>query len=429
MIRKTAALLPLLISACHPYPPPALTPATQPAPDTAARTALGVPVAADEQRAPLTILISIDGLGANRLGQGLTPNLDALAAGGVKGSLRPSFPSNTFPNHVTLVTGVRPERHGVIDQRMRDPARPGVTFRNFDPAVNRDPFWWNDVEPIWLDAEAAGIRSGVMYWTGADVVLRDGAINGGRPTIWWPFDPNITAAQRTDTLLDWLRRPDRPQLLMLYFDDVDRAAHGQGYGSAEEVAAIQRADAQVGRVVSALRTMGQAANLVVVSDHGMAPVPAAQLRPRSEIVDEAIMESLSEGPTLSIYPKPGHEAAVAARLKSPPAHLTCWAKAEIPARYRYRDNPRVPPYFCMADVGWSWPEKPRSFTKGEHGYDPDRPELAATFIANGPAFRVGTTLPKVDNVAVYPLLRTLLGLPPKPGIDGDPATLAPALKR
>ena len=285
------------------------------------------------------------------------------------------------------------------------------------------------VEPIWLDAEAAGIRTGVMYWAGSDV-----AIGGRRPSIWWPFDSNITASQRTDTLLDWLRRSPgtqdrgRPGFFMIYFDDVDRAGHGRGYGSPEEADAIRRVDAQVGRIVAALRETGEAANLVVVSDHGLAPVPRARLRPRAEIVDDAIMESLSEGPTLAIYPRPGREAAVAARLRTPPPHLTCWAKADIPARFRYRDNPRVPPYLCMADIGWSWPEKPRDMTKGEHGHDPDRAELAATFVAGGPAFKVGRTLPRVDNVAVYPLLRTLLGLPPKPGIDGDPAMLAPALK-
>jgi predicted AlkP superfamily pyrophosphatase or phosphodiesterase len=425
-MHRLAVLLPLLLSGCYAYPPPALTPATQPAPGGTGYVAEPAQGATVEQRAPVTILVSIDGLGANRLGQGVTPQLDALATAGVSGSMRPSFPSNTFPNHVTLVTGVRPDRHGVVDQRMRDPAKPGVTFRNSDPLTNRDPFWWKDVAPIWLDAEAAGIRTGVMYWTGADV-----PINGKRPSIWWPFDPNVTAEQRTDTVIDWVRRPagTRPQLLMLYFDDVDRASHNLGYGSPEELAAIRRVDGQVGRLVAALRDIGQPANLVIVSDHGMAPVPASQLRPRSEIVDDAIMESLSEGPTLSIYPRPGQEAAVAARLKSPPPHLTCWAKADIPARYRYRDNSRIPPFFCMADVGWSWPENPRGFTKGEHGYDPDAPEVAATFIGAGPAFRSGRRIGKFDNVAVYPLLRTLLGLPVKPGIDGDPRTLAPALRR
>lgn len=412
-MRILALLSALALSACaYPYTPPALAPVSQPAgPATGA-------LAATEQRAPVTILVSIDGLGADRLGKGLTPRLDALAAAGVAGSMRPSFPATTFPNHVTLVTGLRPDRHGIVDQRMRDPARPGVTFQNSDPLTNRDPFWWNGIDPIWLQAERAGIGTGAMYWVGADV-----AINGQRPSIWWPFDNNVTSAQRTDTLLDWLRRPEgRPQFLLLYFDVVDRAAHNIGYDAPETRAAIAEADAEVGRLVDGLAAMRQPANLLVVSDHGMAAVPPGHIRPRSDLVDPAIMDAISEGPLIDIHPKPGREAEVAAKLARPPAHVTCWAKDRLPPRFRYGTHPRVAPFLCMANVGWSFPIAPKGFTKGEHGYDPDAPEVAAVFIATGPAFRARTRLPRFDNVAVYPLLRDLLGLPPQPGVDG---TIAP----
>ena len=412
-MRKTlATLAALALGACaYPYTPPALPPVTQPA-----GPASGT-LAAAEQRDPVTILVSIDGLGANRLGKGLTPHLDALAAGGVSGSMRPSFPSNTFPNHMTLVTGVRPDRHGIVDQKMRDPSRPGVTFKNTDPLTNRDPFWWSQAKPIWLDAERAGIRTGTLYWVGSDV-----AIEGKRASIWWPFDSAITSAQRVDTVLDWLRRPaDRPKLVLLYFDVVDRASHNQGYDSPEERAAIGEADAEVGRLADTLAAMRQPANLLVVSDHGMAAVLPEHIRPLSEVVDPAIMESITEGPLLDIYPKLGHEAEAAARLARPPAHLTCWPRAKLPARFRYGANPRVAPFLCMADVGWSWPEKPKAYTKGEHGYDPDAPEVAATFIATGPAFARGRRLARFDNVDLYPLLRDLIGLPPAVGVDGSDA--------
>lgn len=409
----TLALLPLFLSACYPWTPPALSPVTLPA--GPARGSVAAPVRQSALRTPVTIVVSVDGLGVNRLGTGLTPRLDALAAAGVSGSMRPSFPTTTFANHVTLATGVRPARHGIVDQRMRDPARPGVTFRNSDPLTNRDPFWWSAVEPIWLDAEQAGIRTGIMYWVGSDVAIR-----GRRPTLWWPFDTNITPTQRVDTVLDWLRRPNgRPQFLMLYFDAVDRAGHNQGYGSPEELAAITDTDAQIGRLIDGLRELGQPANLLVVSDHGMAAVPAEHIRPLSDLIDPAIMEAISEGPLIDIYPKPGQDAAVAARLKTPPPHLTCWARQDIPARFRYSGNPRIAPFMCMADVGWSYPEKPTGRAKGEHGYDPDAPEVASMFIADGPAFRGGRRMPRFDNVDFYPLLRTLLGLPPKPGVDGD----------
>ena len=411
----------LALSACATWSPSASGPVavsvqgeTAPARVTAATV---------EARAAVTIVVSIDGLGANRLGTGLTPRLDALAAKGVSGSMQPSFPATTFANHITLATGVRPARHGIVDQRMRDPARPGVTFRNSDPLTNRDPFWWGGVDPIWVDAEQAGIRTGILYWVGADVAMR-----GGRPSLWWPFDTNISPGQRVDTVLDWLRRPSaRPQLVMLYFDAVDKAAHNLGYGSPEELAAIRDTDAQVGRLIDGLKALGQPANLLVVSDHGMAAVPPDHLRPLSELIDPAIMEAISEGPLIDIYPKPGQEAAVAARLKTPPPHLTCWARQDIPARFHYSGNPRIPPFLCMADVGWSYPEKPRAFTKGDHGYDPSAPEVAAIFIAEGPAFRPGRLM-KFDNVDFAPLLRLLIGLPANPALDGDARRFAPILR-
>lgn len=413
----------LLLSACgFPYTPPAL-PAIATAPSALpVGAAAGAPVTPSS---PVTILVSIDGLGANRLGKGLTPRIDALAATGVSGAMRPSYPSNTFPNHITLVTGLRPDRHGIVDQRMRDPARPGVTFRNTDPLTNRDPFWWGQLDPIWLQAERAGIRTGTLFWVGSDVAIR-----GRHASMWWPFDSAIGGDRRVDTVLDWLRRPDatRPSFVLLYFDAVDRAAHNQGYDSSEERAAITATDAQIGRLVDTLAAMRQPANLLVVSDHGMAPVPPEHIRPRSEVIDPAIMEAISEGPLLDIFPKPGMDAQVAAKLVRPPAHLTCWSRATIPARFRYGRNPRVPPFLCQADVGWSWPENPKGFTKGEHGYDNAEPAIRATFVANGPAFKAGKRLGVFDNVDVYPLLRELIGLPPATGVDGDAARFVPVLK-
>ena len=65
---------------------------------------------------PLTVLVSIDGFRPDYLDRGVTPTLSALAARGVRAAMRPSFPSKTFPNHYTLVTGLRPDRNGIVDK-------------------------------------------------------------------------------------------------------------------------------------------------------------------------------------------------------------------------------------------------------------------------------------------------------------------------
>src|SRR5271170_2951196 len=74
------------------------------------------------QNPPLVILVSIDGFRADYLDRGLTPNIAALAAAGVRAqSTRPAFPSITFPNHITLVTGLYPDHHGIVNNQMEDP--------------------------------------------------------------------------------------------------------------------------------------------------------------------------------------------------------------------------------------------------------------------------------------------------------------------
>ena len=77
-------------------------------------TGEAVASAAIEQRDPVTILIAIDGFHPSYLDRGLTPTLSRLAADGVTAPMRPSFPSKTFPNHWTLVTGLVPDHHGIF---------------------------------------------------------------------------------------------------------------------------------------------------------------------------------------------------------------------------------------------------------------------------------------------------------------------------
>ncbi|NCU11091.1 MAG: alkaline phosphatase family protein, partial [Sphingomonadaceae bacterium] len=178
----------------------------------------------------IVILIGIDGFRPDYLDRGVTPHLSALASGGISGPMRPSFPTKTFPNHWTLVTGVVPDRHGIVGNRMEDPARPGELFS----MANEDPFWWSAAEPIWVMAERAGIRTATMFWPGSNVgwggtrARPNATTEGGiRPADWQSFNQAVNNTQRVNAVLDWLRRPPaiRPRLVTLYFDTVDTAGH------------------------------------------------------------------------------------------------------------------------------------------------------------------------------------------------------------
>ena len=396
----------------------------------------GAATARAEVRAPVTILISIDGFRPDYLRRGHSPRLDALADGGVSAAMRPSFPTKTFPNHWTIVTGLRPDRHGIVANRMEDPARPGEVFtmRSFDP------FWWNAAPPIWVDAERAGIPTATMFWPGAEVAWggaraagrRDEVAGGTRPGQWRPFDQNVHEMRRVNRVIDWLRQPAtaRPRLVTLYFDRVDTAGHHYGPRDPRTATAVARVDRAIGRLVDRLHALGQPANLVIIADHGMAETSPDRVIALDRIADPSDYRIVESGPYAALVPRPGREAALAAALLRPRPHLQCWRREAMPARFHYGANPRVPPFLCLAAPGWLILSGLDAITsdRGAHGYDPEAPDMAALFIAHGPAFRRGMRLPAFDNVHVYPLLARLLGLPGQPG-DGDPGVLAPALAR
>lgn len=406
----------LMLAGCATPAPP-----TPRAPDPAAAPH------ATPSRQPVTILVSIDGFREDYLRRGASPTLVQLAAGGVTAVMHPSFPTKTFPNHWTLVTGLRPDRHGIVGNRMESPERKAP----FTMATD-DPWWWNGATPIWVDAEKADLRTAIMFWPGANVAIGelqgdDGQkqVQGTRPSDWMQYHQAITDVQRVNTVLDWLRRPPeiRPKFVTVYFDEVDTAGHEYGPDSAETAQAVARVDGAIRALLAGLKDLGQPANLVVVADHGMAATRSEHTIALDQLVDPKLYHLVETGPFASLAPLPGMDAQVERALLAPHEHMQCWRKADIPARFHYGTNPRIPPLLCLAEPGWlvlaSAPRKPA--IGGNHGYDNMAPEMNSLFIANGPAFATGHVLPDFENVEVYPLLRQLLGLPPASGVDGDGA--------
>lgn len=364
-----------------------------------------------------TILISIDGFRADYLDRGITPNLSRLAQLGVSAPMTPSFPTKTFPNHYTLVTGLRPDRHGIVSNNMLDPRRPGVTFSLGNAAQALDPFWWDEAEPLWITAERAGVRTATMFWPGSEV-----AIHGLRPSDWQRFDQNVTNRQRVNTVLDWLRRPAdiRPAFVTLYFDTLDTAGHRFGPDSAEVDAAIAEVDAEIGVLLEGLAEMGRPANIVAVADHGMRATDETRVIQLDEILDPALYLLVDAGPFAAIEPAAGTDRIVHDALLRPQPQMQCWEREDIPARYAYGSNPRVAAILCLAEPGWSVISGTPTYpvTGGSHGWDQADPQMQALFVAAGPGIDAGADLPRLDNIDVYALLAALIGVEPLAN-DGD----------
>jgi predicted AlkP superfamily pyrophosphatase or phosphodiesterase len=363
---------------------------------------------------PVTVLISIDGFRADYLDRGVTPVLSGMAADGARGSMRPAFPVKTFPNHYSLVTGLYPDQHGVVDNTMEEPAMPGVTFRMSNTAAVRDGRWWDGAEPIWVTAERAGIKTGTMFWPGSEAEIRS-----GRPSYVMPFNQAMPSTARADQVLAWLDQPPdrRPGFVTLYFDVVDTAGHNFGPDAPETNAALVEVDAALGQVMAGLKARGQAANVIVVADHGMTAVSPDRRVYLDDLIDRSAIRVLSGGAFVTVAPVEGREAEVSRALVGRHSHATCWERGDMPARFRYGRNPRVAPIICLPDAGWTLSTRdfrPTRPEKGAHGFDPSEPDMTAIFVAKGPAFRQGVNLGRFEIVDVYPLLARLVGAPARP---------------
>ena len=359
------------------------------------------------------ILIGVDGFRADYLERGLTPNLSRLAAEGVtaEGGMRPSYPTVTYPNFYTLVTGLHPDRHGLVYNTMTDPELPGRTFHLGDRAEVMDGVWWEDGEPVWVTAERAGHVTAAVFWPGSEARIR-----GMRPTYWLPFDQSLTSRQRVNLLLGWfnLAEAERPDFAALYFDIVDTQGHRFGPDSPELEAAVAEVDAAVGRLVEGLAARGIEADLVVVADHGMAAISPERIVWLDDLVAAEALAEIGHGSVATVIATPGREAEVSEALGGAHPHLDCWRREDVPARYAYGRHRRVAPLICQAEVGWTIGVRgrtdPARVTGGAHGYDNQTPEMQAMFIGHGPSFWPGARLTGLDSVDVQPLLGRLLGL-------------------
>jgi len=374
----------------------------------------------------LLILVSIDGLRFDYLTHGRTPTLTGLAGEGVSAAMRPSFPSLTFPNHYTLVTGLRPDRHGIVDNVMDDPVLGHFTMKN-----STDPRWWNGGKPLWITADDQGLKTATLFWPGSDREIR-----GHRPDHWMAYDMAFGPDQRVDQVLAWLDLPEgeRPSFVTLYFDAVDEAGHHDGPLSAGLDEALAATDAAVARLVEGLKARGlyPRTNLIVTADHGMADVSAERLIYLDDAVPAAAIRLVTSGTNAGLSIAPGAPKGTLDKLLTLRGHVRCYRKGDLPKDLHYGHNRRVPPVFCLAEPGWfiTTYDKQNAqkgpFEKGAHGYRPDTPEMAAAFVAEGPAFKRGVALAPFDNVDVEPLMADLLGLKAPKG-DGSAQVFRPAL--
>lgn len=372
------------------------------------------------------VVLSVDGFRSDYDDRAHTPTLDSLGRVGVRSTFRPSFPSNTFPNHYTMATGLHPDHHGLINNSFYAPDLDSIYTIGNRNAVSNPDFYGG--EPIWNTAERQGVRTASFFWVGSET-----AVNGRQPSTWKAFDSSVPFIDRADSVISWLQRPEenRPHLIMWYYEEPDAIGH---YASPDSSATLDKVE-EIDRVLNHFFTNARKLDIfdqidfIVLSDHGMATYYPENYINLSDYLPRDSFEYVFDGTPTFLYPKPGYKEKAYELLQAVP-RVTVWKKEEIPAKYVYGKNTRIGDLIVLPDIGTYVQFRPKSrpFYGGGHGYDNFAKEMEAIFYAAGPSFKKNVEVPTMANVNLHLIIARLLGIEPAPN-DGEDAVVDQLLKK
>ena len=384
------------------------------------------PNTAEQQQKHYVVMVSLDGFRydyAKKYGAKHILEIARKGASAPDGMI-PSYPSLTFPNHYTLVTGLYPEHHGIVANNFYDPDRK-ETYSYHDPKTSGDGSWYGGV-PLWSLAEKQGMRSACLFWPGSEA-----EIAGKRPSYYLHFDNKIDENKRIDQVIAWLNLPaeQRPHFVTLYYSNVDHAGHEYGPGSPQVAEATKHVDELIGRLEEKLDGLHLPIDLIVVADHGMERAQGDWIT-----LDRYVSLEGIEIVGSMLYPPTEADAVrIYKKLRAADAGFLVYRRDKVPAELHYNSNPREGdpvviakgPYLIRATAP---PASARVENPlGEHGYNPyEMTAMRAIFFAEGPDIRPGVTVKPFENVNVFPVVVKILGLE-SPKVDGSLNVLSPIL--
>jgi len=380
------------------------------------------------------------------------PNLLELVKVGASADLVESvYPTTTYPAHATLVTGVPPREHGIYSH-----------LASLDPTEKARPWCWFAralrVPALWDVARATGRKTAAVSWP----VSAGGAIDYNIPEIWDPAMPDphrdfttparhstpglfqevmkvlqpILGSATPDRLRSegalYLWRRFRPDLLLVHLVHYDQLAHKFGPTSPQALAAIECADDEVGRFLEAI-SENEATTLVVLSDHGFAPVEK-EVAPLSVLVEEGLFDreaggtpklaklgAIHAGGSFAVYWLEEPSASERASLRRAVKRLVEARTVEEVVDRARLDSLSADPdaelsldaakgvYFSDRFQGPLVRDSVKD--RGTHGQLPTRPGLEASFLMAGPQVSPGQNLACFALTQVAPTLARWLGLP------------------
>lgn len=371
------------------------------------------------------VLVSLDGCRWDYPSIHGMKNINSIGKEGVHGIMKPSYPSSTFPNHYTIATGLVPDHHGIINNKFWDQTH-NATYAISDSATRNNPLYYGG-EPIWITAQKQHIKTASIYWIGSDI-----AIQATLPTYYkvWADEPRLSFNERVDEVIRLLEKEDkdRPQLIMVYFEEPDGTGHHHGPVSVETKRMAQQVDQLMGELWQRIKKLqiGDKVNLIILSDHGMTDISDKRFYNVDKYIKPEWVYNISGATPTNIYTRPGCRDSVVNALSNL-ENITVWKREDVPARFQYGENKNCGDVIVAPTLGWQFSDTPRHL-KGAHGYDPEEKDMQVLFRAIGPNFKKSYKMKNpFPNVDIYPLLCYLLQISPAKN-DGNIKDILPMLK-
>ena len=374
---------------------------------------------------PYVVLVSIDGFRYDYPQMYEAPNLLSFDASATK--MIPSFPSKTFPNHYTIVSGLYPGHNGLVSNEFYNPELKEMYAIRDRGAVENGAYYKGT--PLWVLASQNQMVSASMFWVGSEAPIQN-----TYPNYYFRYSGSVSYDKRVNQTIKWLEMPaeTRPHFVTLYFSITDDVGHKYGPNSKEMAEAVKSIDLTIGDLKARLAQLNLPINLIVVSDHGMVEVNRTDVIYPEEIVPKGVTASTSF-PLMVYSSNQTMIDSMYHSLKQDSTRFSVYLKSNMPARFHYSEtDPRIGDLLVMPVPPYTFGKKGRAIKKGSstHGYDPvDCPKMGAIFYADGPAFINNSKIDSFENVDIYPLVSHILKIEyEESSIDGSLNSLSTLLK-
>lgn len=388
----------------------------------------------DPNEEKTVILMAFSGLGCQSVYRHDLPMLDKMAQDGVLAlQKRAAFQTESLPALHTLVTGLYPEKHGMLSNKMHDLS----SGARFDVA-NTDEAWWSEAEPVWVSNEKRNGTSALCFWPAHDVAIAGTkathtcSLNG--TSLVDPFkeltlnskinQAVLSMSDRVKKVLDWVKMKQRPNFMAVYFEEPLKSAIAHDTASKEMQLAYETINGLIAKLYNGLKDVGllEKVNIVITSDANVVDVADNKIIYLEDYLDSGLKSGydvIDSGPIMTILPKSLSDTeTLFEKWNSSNQNMRVYRKQDLPDHFHFQHVNRTMPLVIVANRGWQIQARritdPNDKRKAVIGYAADLEASYSFLLAHGPAFRKGVRLPSIESVDVYQAICAAMKLEPRP---------------